>query len=219
MTCHCEDIPSSISERRNPFIRGIFLVISQLLVFIGGSGGIEPRLDMYTGVRNVDRIDDDMFFQILEPESLRYTYKLRPAKNFGEQFKCCWNGIPLVPADPMDLCEDALNPDELNGRLALVQRGSCPFALKVVNAERAGAVGVIVSDIVSSELADVYIEMIVDDDKYDPRIPAAYLPGVNGRMILNRLHESHRTYALVNIPVNLTNVPLEKWKQPPWQAW
>jgi Zn-dependent M28 family amino/carboxypeptidase len=41
-------------------------------------------------------------------------------------------------------CEAADFPAAVAGRIALLQRGTCPFATKVTNAEAAGAVGVIV---------------------------------------------------------------------------
>lgn len=31
-------------------------------------------------------IDDGMFFEVTQPDSIRYTYKVRPAKNFGGVF-------------------------------------------------------------------------------------------------------------------------------------
>lgn len=34
----------------------------------------------------VEFIGNDFFFEILEPKVLRYTYKIRPAKDFGPTF-------------------------------------------------------------------------------------------------------------------------------------
>ncbi|MFQ5514213.1 MAG: M36 family metallopeptidase [Myxococcota bacterium] len=45
---------------------------------------------------------------------------------------------------PYDACSPLTNPPELVGRVALVDRGSCLFTIKVRNAQEAGAVGVVV---------------------------------------------------------------------------
>lgn len=45
-----------------------------------------------------------------------------------------------------DGCSAILNAPEVTGRIALVDRGTCPFATKVYNAQLAGAVAVIVAD-------------------------------------------------------------------------
>ena len=43
------------------------------------------NLHTYDGISSTD-IGVDVFFEIIEPEELGYTYKIRPAKDFGAQF-------------------------------------------------------------------------------------------------------------------------------------
>jgi hypothetical protein len=43
-----------------------------------------------------------------------------------------------------ELCGDAINTEVIEGKIAIVRRGTCPFTEKVINAQAAGAVGVIV---------------------------------------------------------------------------
>ncbi|VVD02617.1 unnamed protein product [Leptidea sinapis] len=66
---------------------------------------------------------------------------------------------------------------------------------------------------------DHLIEMVDDKMDIDVNIPAAFLLGRNGGTILKTLQDLRRNYALVNIPVNLTYVPLNKINQPPWITW
>ncbi len=33
-------------------------------------------------------MDDNWFFELVEPEEISYTYKVRPAKNFGAEMVC-----------------------------------------------------------------------------------------------------------------------------------
>lgn len=46
----------------------------------------------------------------------------------------------------LDACTTITNADAIRGRIALVDRGTCTFATKVLNAQAAGAIGVIVAD-------------------------------------------------------------------------
>lgn len=41
------------------------------------------NLHTYDGVSSIDIIGADVFFEIIEPEELGYTYRIRPAKDFG----------------------------------------------------------------------------------------------------------------------------------------
>lgn len=44
----------------------------------------------------------------------------------------------------MDGCETLLNPDAVNGKIAVIMRGDCSFVSKVLNAQAAGAIGAII---------------------------------------------------------------------------
>ncbi len=52
----------------------------------------------------------------------------------------------LALAEPVEACDDdpLTNAEELNGKIALIARGSCAFTEKFINAQNAGATGVIV---------------------------------------------------------------------------
>jgi Zn-dependent metalloprotease len=45
-----------------------------------------------------------------------------------------------------DACTDLVNATDVRGNIALVDRGSCNFTVKVKNAQRAGAIGVVVAN-------------------------------------------------------------------------
>lgn len=47
---------------------------------------------------------------------------------------------------PSDACTPLVNGGDISGNIALVDRGSCTFALKVKNAQNAGAIGVVVAN-------------------------------------------------------------------------
>lgn len=41
---------------------------------------------MYDGTSTAEIIGGDIFFEIVDPLELEYTYRIRPAKNFGAPF-------------------------------------------------------------------------------------------------------------------------------------
>src|SRR5690554_5298085 len=47
-------------------------------------------------------------------------------------------------ANPTEACSPAVNAGALNGKIAVIRRGTCPFVDKVANAEAAGALAVII---------------------------------------------------------------------------
>ena len=55
---------------------------------------------------------------------------------------------PFVTGDLSNLngCLPATNPEELAGKIALIDRGACGFAVKVRNAQDAGAIGAIIAN-------------------------------------------------------------------------
>uniref|UniRef100_A0A0P4WEF5 PA domain-containing protein n=1 Tax=Scylla olivacea TaxID=85551 RepID=A0A0P4WEF5_SCYOL len=165
-----------------------------------------------------DFIEDDIFFEILYPKELGYTYRLRQAKNFGTPFERIFKGIRLVLADPLECCSLPYNAPELQGAVALVSRGGCSFVSKAVKAEQAGALAVIVMDN-DKDNDEMYVEMVEDNTNRKPNIPAGFLLGRSGYMIARTLRDEHEEAAIINIPVNMTSVPFHKLNQPPWILW
>lgn len=161
-----------------------------------------------------------MFFEITDPTELEYTYRIRPAKDFGGTFNSYFKmqDAALVPVYPSDACllNQVVNGEEIRGNVALVERGECSFLTKAVNVERLGGRAIIVTDSESLDGDEVYIEMIDDDSGRETKIPAGFLLGKNGRVIKATLRRLKRNYALINLPVNLTFTPPYMINHPPW---
>ncbi|HKZ79804.1 MAG TPA: PA domain-containing protein [Pyrinomonadaceae bacterium] len=81
-----------------------------------------------------------------------------------------------------DACSALSNPAAVFGRLALVDRGNCNFTVKVINAQAAGALGVVVVDNVSSSTPP---NMGGTDSAIT--IPAASITMANGNTIKAQL--------------------------------
>ncbi len=56
------------------------------------------------------------------------------------------NDGSLPPNSSSNACEPLTNGAQISGNIALVDRGTCPFVIKVKNAQNAGAIGVVVAD-------------------------------------------------------------------------
>ena len=94
----------------------------------------------------------------------------------------------VVEATPNDGCTTLTNAAQISGNLALIDRGTCNFAVKVKNAQLAGAIGVIVAN----NIPDAPINMGGDDatitipslhiSQADGATIKAHLPGVNASL-------------------------------------
>ncbi|HRI59295.1 MAG TPA: hypothetical protein PK228_06220, partial [Saprospiraceae bacterium] len=93
--------------------------------------------------------DDGFTVRIVSPASI--------AQDIPENYlECGWVGAAFGPDLTQDLCGDVVwaMPDSLgcsplpagslNGKIALIRRGTCAFSLKVYNAQQAGAKAAIV---------------------------------------------------------------------------
>ncbi|MEZ4875409.1 MAG: M36 family metallopeptidase [Flavobacteriaceae bacterium] len=107
--------------------------------------GSRPRMQMFLW----DPAPPIITFTVNSPAPVAGTYNVIQA-SFGPD-------VPTTPittdfvlyddnagADDTDGCEAAVNGGAINGKIVIIRRGNCPFVDKVVNAENAGAVAVIV---------------------------------------------------------------------------
>jgi len=163
-------------------------------------------------------VDEYMFFEIIKPSEIAYSYKVRPAKDFGNPLNFSLNEINLVPTDPVDACGAMINIEEIEGNVAMVERGGCSFLSKTIQSERAGARAVIVFDN-KEENDDSYIDMVQDETSRETRIPSLFLLGKDGHVILRTLRHHQLDAAIINIPINMTGVLAHKAKLPPWTLW
>ncbi len=77
-----------------------------------------------------------------------------------------------------DGCENVLNGTELDGKVALIDRGGCEFGFKTVQAQDAGAIGVIICN-----FEDNTINMAPGAVGADANIPVVFMSSVNCQAI------------------------------------
>lgn len=86
-------------------------------------------------------------------------------------------------ADPIQACTALTNPGDVAGKIAVVDRGTCNFSIKVYNAQQAGAIGVLVVN----NAAGSPIGMGAGDFASDVTIPSMMSTQADGTAIKNEL--------------------------------
>ncbi|HPC83072.1 MAG TPA: S8 family serine peptidase [Thermoanaerobaculaceae bacterium] len=80
----------------------------------------------------------------------------------------------VVASAPLDACGPLSNPAEVAGRIALIDRGSCNFTVKVKNAQLAGAVAAIVANNTGGPL------IVMAGDDASITIPSVFISQADG---------------------------------------
>ncbi|NMH89176.1 thrombospondin type 3 repeat-containing protein [Flavivirga algicola] len=135
---------------------------------------------------------------INSPGAIAGDLPYRPTTNFGTSINLAITADVILVNDNdgevSDGCSDLVNNAELNGKIALVRRGSCNFTDKVKRAENAGAIAVIVMNNIDGDP----INMGGDDASI--MIPAVMITKEAGDLI-----ESTLATEVVNISLNPRN--------------
>jgi hypothetical protein len=88
----------------------------------------------------------------------------------------------LVVAEPLDACGSVDNGDAVAGNIAYIQRGTCTFAEKILNAQAAGAVAVLVFNNVEGP------PIVMGGDDTGIEIPAVMVSLEDGNLILDTIN-------------------------------
>jgi subtilisin family serine protease len=135
-------------------------------------------------------VDDGHFvlgLEVLEPAAVAGTYE---AAESGTSLPLSVHGPltgELVAADPLIACEaDGVplinNPEELAGKIALVQRGVCAFTLKHQAVQDAGATGIVVFNNAPGD------PIVMGGDPTGITIPGVMISQGDGQLLLDQLN-------------------------------
>jgi hypothetical protein len=126
---------------------------------------VNSRRLVWNGARAADAAGDFLAPGVLEltvtsPAEVAGIYEVGraafgppvPGGGLAGQIECMTDGVGTDPADTRtNGCSAATNPNELAGKIALIDRGLCNFTDKVLNAQAAGAIGAVIVNVAGNE--------------------------------------------------------------------
>jgi len=125
--------------------------------FATPADGNRPRMQMYLWGGSLPNLDTDARMTVTDTAGNVVDYAFVQA-GFGATLPSA--DEPLVgelvlvedeAAPTTDACEDLVNGSALEGKIAVIDRGSCEFGFKVLSAENAGAIGAVICNNVAGE--------------------------------------------------------------------
>lgn len=136
--------------------------------------GSSPSVNMFVW----DQAGGAQFLQVDAPSSIGGLYDTGVAVDWGAEITSS-NGVSgqVVEVNDdefnpyaTDACEELQNGDEVDGKIALIDRGGCQFGTKALTAQNSGAIGVIICN-----FADETINMAAGDDGPFVNIPVVFI--------------------------------------------
>ena len=99
-------------------------------------------------------LDDRQDFRVLTPAAIAGNYAYGTAgfgpalttSNFNGEVALSQDAADAAGPSTTDGCSPLSNVAQVAGKIALIDRGTCGFTIKVKNAQNAGAIGVIIAD-------------------------------------------------------------------------
>ncbi|GMR35607.1 hypothetical protein PMAYCL1PPCAC_05802, partial [Pristionchus mayeri] len=156
-----------------------------------------------------------LFVRVLSPANLAYTYEIIPAQ-FGpplDAYQHTHRGVQLFAATIDESCNGL--QDDMTGGVVIMPRGECTFIEKMANAEAAGALFALVTEVNSSSSATV--SMTRGDLDVSINIPSAWIAGTSGHR-LHRFLSYNNEPVIVDIPINGTDIAI-LFDKAPWEIW
>ncbi|MFO1460379.1 MAG: S8 family serine peptidase [Verrucomicrobiota bacterium] len=149
--------------------------------YVCGAPGVAP--EVITVANSFDDATTFTTIRVTAPVAVVGDYAASEA-NFTPRLSAVGPvSAPVAAADPLLACDDLTNPEALQGKIALVDRGTCTFVRKIRRAQNAGAVGVLVVNNVDG----APIQMGASEDSSDIRIPALMISRLDGSVLKAQL--------------------------------
>lgn len=151
--------------------------------------GESPRMQMYLWANN-----EGVYFIVNSPSAIAGDY-VSAVSAFGPQSTPSPVTGMLVESNdgtgnPNLGCESSL--DDLTGKIAIIDRGTCPFVDKVFNAQQAGAIGVV---IVNNQAG---LPFSMGGVNQDITIPAIMISQADGNLIREEVNQ--------NVTININSL-------------
>merc|ERR1719223_869216 len=108
--------------------------------------------------------------------------------------------VAVVVAEPLEACDALTNAAAMPGKIALIQRGTCAFVLKVLNAQNAGAVAAIIYNHSPGMVT-------MGGDNADVTIPAVFLTIEDGTALNEAVTADPSTIASLHCGGDWVHMP------------
>ena len=145
--------------------------------------GDQPRMQMYLWSSSTS---ETSFLHINAPEAIEGNYQTSNIAAFGPPLPIEGITADVVqgfgPNNSPNACGSVVNSAALDGKIALIDRGGCNFTEKVLNAQAAGAVAVMIANNVAGGVT----EMGGSADGIT--IPSLMISQAHGNLIKNQLN-------------------------------
>ncbi len=157
-----------------------------------------------------DQSSDAQYLQVDAPSSIAGTYQTGVTEGWGTTITTT-NPVSgevvevndnVFNALATDACEPLVNGDEVNGKIALVDRGGCGFGTKALNAQNSGAIGVIICN-----YEEATTNMLPGTDGSQVNIPVVFIKS-NDCAVLRQFAEDGLELTLV-APLPVSPVRLD----------
>ncbi len=167
-------------------VEGSHPVMSELAFSLISPTGTEVSLaNGLCGLNLTIQTNGDV--DVSTPGTIAGSYESSGAADFGGNIPAGGLSGTVVQAfdgsaNPEELCNAAVNGDDIDGNIAIIMRGNCPFVDKVLNAQDAGAIGVI---IVNNIPGDGFFDMGGTSTQIS--IPAVMMNYEDGTLLIDNL--------------------------------
>ncbi len=134
---------------------------------------------------------------VTTPSNIANNYVFQAPTTWGANLQNTYAAGELVIVDDGTTngqlgCSALVNAAQVNGKIAVVYRGDCQFGTKALNAQNAGAIGVIVINNVSGT-----IDMAGGNFGSQINIPVAMISNDNGATIANSINAGNNVFAIL----------------------
>ncbi len=161
------------------------------------SDGGNSWIKIFGGITGESFLDTDSQVIVNSPSSVSGNYSAILA-SFGDELDTDITGNLVLVDDGTDTtddaCENLVNTAQINGNIAVIRRGGCTFVDKVLKAQNAGAIGVIiVNNVVGNPNGQ-------SGDDPNITIPSVMISQTDGNVLINTLSTES-----VNVTLNKVN--------------
>ncbi|KAL4219236.1 ER degradation-enhancing alpha-mannosidase-like protein 3 [Mactra antiquata] len=161
--------------------------------------------------------NEPMLIKVIQDSGDNHLYRAGPAQ-FGYDLKTRPNVRgKLAIGNPYKMCSsEVVNPDELKGKIGIIERGSCMFVDKARHLQKVGAIGGIVLDHNPGTATNTQqLFAMSGDGTDDVYIPLLFLYHTEGQEIIDMWKKNPDLEVIMASTIEVTEAEVPTVSQPP----